>query len=57
MAEFEVWIYDDESGCNQPMKCRAKNVADARRIGNEYIRKWGLQGGCITDIREVGNGR
>lgn len=41
MKEYEVWIYDDESGCNQPMKCKARSVAEARRAGNEYISSWG----------------
>ena len=51
MKEYEVWIYDDESGCNQPMKCKARSVAEARRAGNEYISSWGLVGGMITEIR------
>ena len=53
MKEYEVWIYDDESGCNQPMKCKARSVAEARRAGNEYISSWGLVGGMITEIREA----
>lgn len=53
MKTFEVWIFDKESGCNQPMKCKARNAADARKIGNEYIWKWNLIGGEITDVREV----
>ncbi len=53
MKTFEVWIYDSESGCDQPMKCGAKNEAEARRIGNEYIRRWSLMGGTITKIREA----
>lgn len=38
MKQFNVWIYDSESGCEQPMKCEAKNEADACIKGNEYIR-------------------
>lgn len=53
MKNYEVWIYDSESGCNQPIKCQAKNQAEARTIGNQYISKWGLVGGTITEIKET----
>lgn len=54
MKKFKVWIYDNESGCEQPMKCEAKNEADARRKGNDYIRAWGLVNGAITKVEVVG---
>lgn len=53
MKKYEVWIYDEESGCNQPMKCEAKSISEARRIGKRYIEQWRLVGASITEIKEV----
>lgn len=53
MKKFEVWIYDSESGCNQPMKCEARSEAEARKKGGEYINAWGLVGAEITEVKEV----
>lgn len=50
MKKFNVWIYDSESGCEQPMKCEAKNEADARIKENDYIRAWGLVNGAVTKV-------
>lgn len=53
MKKYGVWIFDEESGCNQPVICKARNEAEARRIGKKYIASWGLIGGTITEVREV----
>lgn len=53
MKEYEVWIYDSESGCTQPMKCRANSLAEAKRKGYEYIRIWDLRGGEVINVEEV----
>ena len=53
MKEFEVFIYDEESGCCQPIRCKARTSAEAGSIGNNYIAAWNLVGGVVTDIREV----
>lgn len=53
MKKYEVWIYDEESGCNQAMKCEARNISEARRVGNRYIKQWCLVGASITEIKEV----
>lgn len=50
MRKFNVWIYDSESGCEQPMQCEARNEAEARRKGNEYIRVWSLVNGTVTKV-------
>lgn len=50
MKQFKVWIYDSESGCEQPMICRARNESDARRKGNKYIRMWRLRDGSVTRV-------
>ena len=50
MKKFKVWIYDSESGCEQPMICQARNEADARRKGNKYIRMWRLRDGSVTRV-------
>lgn len=53
MRAYEVWIYDSESGCDQPMRCKARNKTEARRMGREYIRRWKLVGGTVTKVREA----
>ena len=53
MKQYEVFIYDQESGCCQSIKCEARTSIDAGDIGDSYIKKWNLTGGMITDIREV----
>lgn len=53
MKQFNVWIYDSESGCEQPMQCEAKSESDARRIGNKYIRLWKLVNGIVTKVEEA----
>lgn len=50
MKQFNVWIYDSESGCEQSMKCETKNEADACRKGNDYIRAWRLVNGAVTKV-------
>lgn len=51
--KYEVWIYDSESRCTQPIICEARSEAEAGRIGHDYIRKWGLIDGRITEVKEV----
>ena len=53
MKEFEVFIYDEESGCCQPIRCKARTSAEAGSFGNNYIAAWNLVGGVVTNIREV----
>lgn len=53
MRKYEVWIYDSESGCCEPLVCEAKNKTDAKRIGRTYIRMWNLQDAEIEKIQEV----
>ena len=53
MKQWNVWIYDSESGCDQPMKTEAKTEAEARRLGEQYIRRWNLQNASITRIEKV----
>jgi hypothetical protein len=50
MKRFNVWIYDSESGCEQPMQCEAMNEEEVRRKGNNYIRMWGLANGIVTKV-------
>lgn len=47
---FAVYIYDSESGLEQPMRCHARSYQEARHLGIEYIRSWNLQGAYITKI-------
>lgn len=49
---YKVWIYDDESGCEQPIRCKATGEAHARSIGNRYIQMWNLVGGMITKVEK-----
>ncbi len=53
MKRFKVWIYDEESGCNQPIVCEADSVAGAKACGQWYIKTRGLVGAEITDIAEI----
>lgn len=50
MKRFNVWIYDSESGCEQPMQCETMNKEEVRRKGNNYIRMWGLANGIVTKV-------
>lgn len=50
---FAVHIYDEESNCCQPMKCKALNEQEARIFGEKYIHDWHLKGGKIEKIEEV----
>ena len=47
---YKVWIYDKESGCNQPMTCTASSVQEARAAGNKYINAWNLLGASVTKV-------
>ena len=42
MKKYNVYIYDSESGCNQPILVECKSKTEARAIGNKYIRLWRL---------------
>lgn len=54
MLIWKVFIFDEESGCEQAITVQDGTEADARRLGNRYIRAWNLKGACITRIeREV----
>lgn len=53
MKDYEVYIYDEESGCCQPIVCKARSTIEAGNIGDSYIRSWNLIGGVVVDIREV----
>lgn len=44
LLTFDVYIYDRESGTNSPMRCQAKNTAEAKKIADEYIKRWNLVG-------------
>ena len=46
-------IYDRESGTNSPMRCQAKNTAEAKKIADEYINRWNLVDAEITDVQLV----
>lgn len=50
MVVWRVFIFDEESGCEQPVTVQNGTEADARRLGNQYIRAWNLKGACITKI-------
>ena len=56
MKKYQVFIYDDESGCDSPAICEAKNEAEARSKGNQHIKAWHLVGGVVTAVKEVKNG-
>ena len=47
---WRVFIYDQESGCEQPITIQGGTKADAKRLGNQYIRVWNLKGAHITRI-------
>ena len=51
--QFDVWIYDAESGCNQPARFKAKKESTARAMAIQYIKAWGLVGAEITNVKEV----
>jgi len=53
LLTFDVYIYDRESGTNSPMRCQAKNTAEAKKIADEYIKRWNLVDADITDIQLV----
>ena len=53
MARYEVWIFDEESGCEQPMTVDAQNNSQAKMMGNQYIKAWNLRGASITKIKKV----
>ncbi len=50
MKKYQVFIYDDESGCDSPA------IFEARSKGNQYIKAWHLVGGVVTSVKEVKNG-
>lgn len=50
---YDVYIYDSESGTNQPMRCEADSLHEAKEIGNAYIQQWNLQDAEITDVVEI----
>lgn len=49
---WRVYIYDSESGCEQPITIQGGTKADAKRLGNQYIRAWKLIGASITRIEQ-----
>ena len=51
LLTFDVYIYDRESGTNSPMRCQAKNTAEAKKIADEYINRWNLVDAEITDVQ------
>ena len=53
LLTFDVYIYDRESGTNSPMRCQAKNTAEAKKISDEYINRWNLVDAEITDVQFV----
>ena len=53
LLTFDVYIYDRESGTNSPMRCQAKNTAEAKKIADEYINRWNLVDAEITDIQLI----
>lgn len=53
LPTFDVYIYDQESGASSPMRCQAKNIEEAKKIANEYIKRWNLVDAEITDIQLV----
>ena len=53
LPTFDVYIYDQESGASSPMRCQAKNTEEAKKIANEYIKRWNLVDAEITDIQLV----
>lgn len=53
LLTFDVYIYDRESGTNSPMRCQAKNTAEAKKIADEYINRWNLVDAEITDVQLV----
>ena len=53
LLTFDVYIYDRESGTNSPMRCQAKNTAEAKKIADEYINHWNLVDAEITDVQLV----
>lgn len=54
MKQWKVYISDSESGCCQPITVAANTRAEAKRMGNHYIKSWRLQDGKIEDIQEDG---
>lgn len=57
LLTFDVYIYDRESGTNSPMRCQAKNTAEAKKIADEYINRWNLVDAEITDVQLVAPGK
>lgn len=53
LLTFDVYIYDRESGTNSPMRCQAKNTAEAKKIADEYINRWNLVDAKITNVQLV----
>ena len=53
LLTFDVYIYDRESGTNSPMRCQAKNTAEAKKIADEHIKRWNLVDAEITDVQLV----
>ena len=53
LLTFDVYIYDRESGTNSPMRCQAKNTAEAKKIADEYINRWNLADAEITNIQLI----
>ena len=53
MRMWNVWIYDSESGCDQPIKVKANTLVEAKAAGNKYIKMWTLKDAYITKIEEI----
>lgn len=53
MKKYNVYIYDSESGCNQPVIVECSSKAEARKMGNKYIKLWRLVNGSVMSIEEV----
>ena len=47
---WRIYIYDRESGSEQPITMQNGTEDDARTLGNRYIRVWNLKGAFITRI-------
>lgn len=51
--QFDVWIFDTESGFSQPARFKAERESTARAMARQYIKAFGLKGAEITKIEEV----
>ena len=53
MKKYSVYIYDSESGCSQPVIVECSSKAEARKMGNKYIKLWRLVNGTVKSIEEI----